>query len=109
MRRPDRIMTRTMLLERVWDFDFDPKTNIVETHISRLRGKLNAGHAVDAIETVRGAGYRLQYPGPEPRRDSRPGPAASHGSHRSRWGDLRSWPKCDAGLLQQTRGHGAGH
>ena len=60
MRRPDRIMTRTMLLERVWDFDFDPKTNIVETHISRLRGKLNAGHAVDAIETVRGAGYRLR-------------------------------------------------
>lgn len=60
MRNPGRIMTRTMLLERVWDFDFEPKTNIVETHLSRLRTKLNAGFDDDAIETVRGAGYMIR-------------------------------------------------
>jgi two-component system, OmpR family, response regulator len=60
MRNPGRVMTRTMLLERVWDFDFDPKTNIVETHLSRLRSKLNAGFGTDPIETVRGAGYLIQ-------------------------------------------------
>ncbi|WCT73070.1 response regulator transcription factor [Sphingomonas naphthae] len=60
MRNPNRILTRTMLLERVWDFDFDPKTNIVETHLSRLRTKLNAGFDEDAIQTVRGAGYMLR-------------------------------------------------
>lgn len=60
MRNPRRVMTRTMLLERVWDFDFDPKTNIVETHLSRLRSKLNAGFEDDAIETVRGAGYMIR-------------------------------------------------
>jgi two-component system OmpR family response regulator len=57
MRNPGRVMTRTMLLERVWDFDFDPKTNIVETHMSRLRTKLNDGFDEDPIKTVRGAGY----------------------------------------------------
>ena len=60
MRNPHRVMTRTMLLERVWDFDFEPKTNIVETHLSRLRTKLNAGFDEDAIETVRGAGYMIR-------------------------------------------------
>ena len=55
-----RIVTRTMLLERVWDFHFDPLTNIVETHMSRLRGKLNEGGLPDLIETVRGAGYRMR-------------------------------------------------
>ena len=60
MLNPRRVMTRTMLLERVWDFDFDPKTNIVETHVSRLRSKLNAGFDEDAIETVRGAGYMIR-------------------------------------------------
>jgi two-component system, OmpR family, response regulator len=49
------IVTRTMLLEKVWDFHFDPRTNIVETHISRLRAKLGAGK--DLIHTIRGAGY----------------------------------------------------
>ncbi|MDB5679515.1 MAG: Response regulator in two-component regulatory system with PhoQ [Sphingomonas bacterium] len=52
-----RVVTRTMLLERVWDFHFDPKTNIVETHVSRLRTKLNAGFGHDPIQTVRGSGY----------------------------------------------------
>mgnify|MGYP001546700427 CR=1 FL=1 len=60
MRHPGRILTRTMLLERVWDFHFDPKTNIVETHLSRLRTKLNAGFDSDPIETVRGAGYLIR-------------------------------------------------
>lgn len=57
VRNAGRIVTRTMLLERVWNFHFDPKTNIVETHISRLRSKLNAGFSRNAILTVRGAGY----------------------------------------------------
>jgi two-component system OmpR family response regulator len=60
MRNAHRVMTRTMLLEQVWDFDFDPRTNIVETHISRLRAKLNAGFVDDAIVTVRGAGYMIR-------------------------------------------------
>lgn len=60
MRNPHRVMTKTMLLERVWDFDFDPQTNIVETHISRLRAKLNTGFDLDAIVTVRGAGYMIR-------------------------------------------------
>ncbi len=49
------VLTRTMLLEKVWDFHFDPQTNIVETHISRLRTKL--GSAKEIIQTVRGSGY----------------------------------------------------
>ena len=59
MRESGRIVTRTMLLERVWNYHFDPQTNIVETHISHVRAKLNAGDKPDAIETVRGAGYRM--------------------------------------------------
>lgn len=59
MRAEGRLVTRTMLLERVWNFHFDPKTNIVETHISRLRGKLNAGFDEDVIRTVRGSGYMM--------------------------------------------------
>lgn len=62
MRNVHRVMTKAMLLERVWDFDFDPHTNIVETHISRLRAKLNAGFEDDAIITVRGAGYMIRTP-----------------------------------------------
>jgi two-component system, OmpR family, response regulator len=61
MRHPGQIVTRTMLLEHVWDFHFDPRTTVVETHISRLRAKLGAEEAEQAvIETVRGAGYRLR-------------------------------------------------
>ncbi len=59
MRNAGRVVTRTMLLERVWDFHFDPKTNIVETHISRLRSKLKADFDSDPIQTVRGAGYMI--------------------------------------------------
>lgn len=60
MRHADQIMTRTMLLERVWEFHFDPQTNIVETHVSRLRAKLAEAGARNIIETVRGTGYRLR-------------------------------------------------
>ncbi len=60
MRGEGRIVTRTMLLENVWDFHFDPQTNIVETHMSRLRAKLNEGGRADLIETVRGSGYRMR-------------------------------------------------
>lgn len=59
MRNAGKVVTRTMLLESVWDFHFDPKTNIVETHISRLRGKIDSGRDEALIETVRGSGYRL--------------------------------------------------
>lgn len=62
MRHAGRVVTRTMLLESVWDFHFDPKTNIVETHMSRLRGKLDRGQDRDLIHTVRGAGYVLRAP-----------------------------------------------
>ena len=59
MRSPGRVVTRTMLLDRVWNFGFDPKTNIVETHMSRLRTKLNEGFERNAIRTIRGAGYLM--------------------------------------------------
>jgi two-component system OmpR family response regulator len=59
MREGGKVVTRTMLLERVWNYHFDPQTNIVETHVSRLRSKLNEGGKPDPIETVRGVGYRM--------------------------------------------------
>ncbi|ALN75298.1 response regulator transcription factor [Aureimonas sp. AU20] len=59
MRNRGRVMTRTMLLERVWDFHFDPKTNVVETHVSRLRAKIDRPFATEMIRTVRGSGYML--------------------------------------------------
>ncbi len=62
LRHAGRVVTRTMLLESVWDFHFDPKTNIVETHMSRLRGKVDRGHTHELIHTVRGAGYVLREP-----------------------------------------------
>jgi len=62
MRHAGRVVTRTMLLEAVWDFHFDPKTNIVETHISRLRSKVDRGHGRELIQTLRGAGYCLRDP-----------------------------------------------
>ena len=60
MRHAGRVVTRTMLLEMVWDFHFDPKTNIVETHMSRLRAKLDRGFESELIHTVRGSGYSLR-------------------------------------------------
>jgi two-component system OmpR family response regulator len=60
MRNAGRVVTRTMLLENVWDFHFDPQTNVVETHISRLRGKVDRGFDIELIHTVRGSGYCLR-------------------------------------------------
>ena len=57
MRNAGRIVTRTMLLENVWGLDFDPRTNVVESHISRLRWKIDRGFAAELIHTVRGSGY----------------------------------------------------
>jgi two-component system OmpR family response regulator len=60
VRNAGKVVTRTMFLESVWGFHFDPQTNIVESHMSRLRSKLNEGFAVDPIETLRGIGYRMR-------------------------------------------------
>lgn len=60
VRRKGRIQTRTMLLESVWDISFDPMTNVVETHISRLRAKVDKPFDTELIKTVRGAGYRIE-------------------------------------------------
>jgi two-component system OmpR family response regulator len=59
MRNVNRAVTRKMLLESVWEIHFDPHTNVVESHVSRLRSRLNEHFAVDLIQTVRGVGYRL--------------------------------------------------
>ena len=60
MRHPGQVMTRTMLLEKVWDYRFDPQTNVIDVHISRLRQKIDRGFALPLIHTVRGAGYTLR-------------------------------------------------
>ncbi|MGE3292073.1 MAG: winged helix-turn-helix domain-containing protein [Geminicoccaceae bacterium] len=62
MRHAGQVMTRTMLLEKVWDYRFDPQTNVIDVHISRLRQKIDRGHAQPLIQTVRGAGYSLRAP-----------------------------------------------
>ncbi len=59
LRRKGRVQTRTMLLEGVWDLGFDPQTNVVETHVSRLRSKVDRPFGAELIQTVRGAGYRI--------------------------------------------------
>ena len=60
MRHAGEIVTRTMLLENIWSFHFDPGTNLIESHISRLRAKIDRGHDRELIQTVRGAGYRIR-------------------------------------------------
>jgi len=60
LRRKGRVQTRTMLLEAVWDISFDPQTNVVETHISRLRSKIDKPFDRELLKTVRGAGYRIE-------------------------------------------------
>ncbi|CZF80503.1 response regulator transcription factor [Grimontia marina] len=63
LRHPGRVITRTMLLEHVWDIHFDPQTSVVETHISRLRNKLEKPFGDTLIQTVRGVGYKLEQKG----------------------------------------------
>ncbi len=60
MRSEGRVVTRTMLLENVWDFHFDPQTSVVETHISRLRAKIDKGFDTEMLKTMRGVGYSLR-------------------------------------------------
>ncbi|WP_112811298.1 winged helix-turn-helix domain-containing protein [Ensifer sp.] len=62
MRGEGRVLTRTMLLERVWEFHFDPKTSVVETHISRLRAKIDKPFDVQLVHTVRNTGYSVHAP-----------------------------------------------
>jgi two-component system OmpR family response regulator len=59
LRHVDQVVTRTMLLEGVWDYHFDPGTNVVDVHLSRLRKKIDEGEARRLLHTVRGAGYRI--------------------------------------------------
>ncbi|HSU06370.1 MAG TPA: winged helix-turn-helix domain-containing protein [Acetobacteraceae bacterium] len=63
MRHAGQVITRTMLLEGVWDLHFDPHTNVVESHLSRLRSKIDKGFPVELIHTMRGAGYAIRAPG----------------------------------------------
>jgi len=60
MRHTGKVVTRTMLLEKVWDYHFDPQTNVIDVHISRLRAKIDKEFDTPMLHTVRGAGYRLQ-------------------------------------------------
>ena len=60
MRHVDQVVTRTMLLEKVWDYHFDPQTNVIDVHISRLRSKIDKGFEKPLLHTVRGAGYMLR-------------------------------------------------
>jgi two-component system OmpR family response regulator len=59
MRHSGTVVTRTMLLEHVWDYNFDPQTNVIDVHISRLRQKIDKGFEKSLIQTLRGAGYKL--------------------------------------------------
>ncbi|MCC6789432.1 MAG: response regulator transcription factor [Hyphomonadaceae bacterium] len=59
LRNKDRVVTRTMLLEQVWDYRFDPHTSLIDTHMSRLRKKIDDGFGAPLLHTIRGVGYRL--------------------------------------------------
>ena len=59
MRHARQVVTRTMLLEHVWGYHFDPQTNVIDVHISRLRAKIDRDQPVPLIHTIRGVGYRL--------------------------------------------------
>jgi two-component system OmpR family response regulator len=60
MKHAGQVVTRTMLLENVWDYHFDPQTNVIDVHISRLRSKIDKGYAQPLLHTVRGAGYMIR-------------------------------------------------
>jgi two-component system OmpR family response regulator len=59
MRHQGEVVTRTMLLEQVWDYNFDPQTNVIDVHISRLRAKIDRDFDHPLLHTLRGAGYKL--------------------------------------------------
>ncbi|MCG8613961.1 MAG: response regulator transcription factor, partial [Pseudomonadales bacterium] len=60
VRHAGQVVTRTMLLENVWDYHFDPQTNVIDVHISRLRAKIDKGFEYPLLHTIRGAGYSLR-------------------------------------------------
>jgi two-component system OmpR family response regulator len=60
MKNAGKVVTRTMLLENVWDYHFDPQTNVIDVHMSRLRSKIDRGHATSLLHTIRGAGYMIR-------------------------------------------------
>jgi two-component system OmpR family response regulator len=60
MKHAGQVVTRTMLLENVWDYHFDPQTNVIDVHISRLRSKIDKGFTQPLLHTVRGAGYMIR-------------------------------------------------
>ena len=62
MRHAEHVVTRTMLLENVWEYHFDPQTNVIDVHISRLRAKIDKGFEAPLLHTVRGAGYSIRAP-----------------------------------------------
>jgi len=62
MRNAEKVVTRTMLLEHVWDYHFDPQTNVIDVHVSRLRAKIDKGFSPPLLHTVRGAGYMIRGP-----------------------------------------------
>ncbi len=62
MKHAGQVVTRTMLLENVWDYHFDPQTNVIDVHISRLRSKIDRGQEKSLLTTVRGAGYMIREP-----------------------------------------------
>lgn len=59
MQNAGQVVTRTMLLENVWDYHFDPQTNVIDVHVSRLRAKIDKGFDVQLLQTIRGAGYMI--------------------------------------------------
>lgn len=65
MQNAGKVVTRTMLLEKVWDYHFDPQTNVIDVHISRLRGKIDKDFDVPLLHTIRGTGYKLDASGSE--------------------------------------------
>ncbi len=62
MKNAGQVVTRTMLLENVWDYHFDPQTNVIDVHMSRLRAKIDKGQEKPLLHTVRGAGYMIREP-----------------------------------------------
>ena len=62
MRSPGRVLTRVQICEQVWDYNFDPGTNLVDVYVQRLRKKIDGGSTVKLLETIRGVGYRIIVP-----------------------------------------------
>ena len=60
MKHAGKVVTRTMLLENVWDYHFDPQTNVIDVHMSRLRSKIDKGFKTQLLQTIRGAGYMIR-------------------------------------------------